>query len=139
MIIELFLHRIYFLRKTPRKAVKNLPKRERSKLHSLKFEDRSRRYRPNLIKLKTIPFIDFKSQVPDSLFETCYNENALQSRSVLFRLDFTLYWFVFPGATLSNDGGEDSRNEVGSMITFAECLIDLSRIPTNSGTESRSG
>ena len=139
MIIELFLGRKYFLRKTPRNAVRKLPKRESSKPHSLKIEDRSRRYRPNLLKLKTISLIVFKSQSPYSPFETYYNENVLQDRCVLFRLDFTLYWFFSPGATLSNDGGEDSRNVVGSMITFAECLTDLSRIPTNSGTGWRSG
>ena len=53
---------------------------------------------------------------------------------MLFRLDFTLYWFF-----LLEHGGEDSRNVGGSMITFAKCLIDFSRIPTNSGTGWRSG
>lgn len=66
--------------KKTKECSKKTSKARELKAPFIKVEDRSQRYRPYFAEMRTIPFIDFKSQAPKSPFETWYNENVPTSR-----------------------------------------------------------
>ena len=46
----------------------------------IKVEDRSRRYRPEFLEMKSVPVIDFNVPLPQSPFETWYKKNVWTHR-----------------------------------------------------------
>jgi len=53
---------------------------EKLKAPFIKVEDRSRRYRPEFVEMKSIPVIDFDAPLPQSPFETWYKKNVSTCR-----------------------------------------------------------